>query len=115
MARETGHCVRLFDEPDAREALRGFAERRGVVARRRYFVDVSGVAVGRAGAKKLVSSCVDALGLVVVDPVRGPRQALDAVEALDIVAVGFGELGAEVAVALPPDDQRWAEIGRSVA
>ena len=29
MARETGHCVRLFDEPDAREALRGFAERRG--------------------------------------------------------------------------------------
>ena len=29
MQRETDHCVRLFDEPDAREALRGFAERRG--------------------------------------------------------------------------------------
>jgi enoyl-CoA hydratase/carnithine racemase len=28
MDRETHHCVRLFDEPDAQEALRGFAERR---------------------------------------------------------------------------------------
>jgi enoyl-CoA hydratase/carnithine racemase len=28
MDRETRHCVRLFDEPDAREALRAFAERR---------------------------------------------------------------------------------------
>jgi enoyl-CoA hydratase/carnithine racemase len=28
MDRETEHCVRLFDEPDAREALRGFAEKR---------------------------------------------------------------------------------------
>ena len=28
MSRETHHCVRLFDEPDAREALRAFAERR---------------------------------------------------------------------------------------
>jgi enoyl-CoA hydratase/carnithine racemase len=28
MERETHHCVRLFDEPDARTALRGFAERR---------------------------------------------------------------------------------------
>jgi enoyl-CoA hydratase/carnithine racemase len=27
MDRETKHCVRLFDEPDAREALRRFAER----------------------------------------------------------------------------------------
>jgi len=27
MDRETHHCVRLFDEPDAREALRAFAER----------------------------------------------------------------------------------------
>ena len=27
MDRETHHCVRLFDAPDAREALRGFAER----------------------------------------------------------------------------------------
>jgi enoyl-CoA hydratase/carnithine racemase len=29
MERETHHCVRLFDEPDARDALRRFAERRG--------------------------------------------------------------------------------------
>lgn len=28
MDRETEHCVRLFDGPDAREALRAFAERR---------------------------------------------------------------------------------------
>src|SRR5204863_7810533 len=35
MARETYHCVRLFDEPDARAALAGFAERRrGWVGRR---------------------------------------------------------------------------------
>jgi hypothetical protein len=27
MARETHHCVRLFDEPDARAALSAFAER----------------------------------------------------------------------------------------
>jgi enoyl-CoA hydratase/carnithine racemase len=29
MDRETHHCVRLFDEPDARAALAGFAQRRG--------------------------------------------------------------------------------------
>ena len=29
MDRETHHCVRLFDEPDARAALRAFAEARG--------------------------------------------------------------------------------------
>jgi enoyl-CoA hydratase/carnithine racemase len=28
MDRETDHCVRLFDEPDAREALAGFRDRR---------------------------------------------------------------------------------------
>jgi enoyl-CoA hydratase/carnithine racemase len=27
MERETHHCVRLFDEPDARQALRSFASR----------------------------------------------------------------------------------------
>jgi hypothetical protein len=27
MDRETHHCVRLFDDPDAREALRAFADR----------------------------------------------------------------------------------------
>ena len=29
MERETHHCVRLFDEPDARDALSSFSERRG--------------------------------------------------------------------------------------
>jgi enoyl-CoA hydratase/carnithine racemase len=29
MDRETHHCVRLFDEPDARAALAAFAQRRG--------------------------------------------------------------------------------------
>jgi hypothetical protein len=28
MDRDTHRCVSLFEEPDAREALRGFAERR---------------------------------------------------------------------------------------
>jgi len=28
MARETHHCVRLFEEPDAQAALRRFAARR---------------------------------------------------------------------------------------
>ena len=28
MERETDNCVRLFDEPDAKAALRAFAERR---------------------------------------------------------------------------------------
>jgi hypothetical protein len=58
---------------------------------------------------------VDALGLVVVDPVRGAGQALDAVEAGYVVVVGLSELGAEVAIAFPPDDQGGAEIGRSAA
>ena len=29
MERETHHCVRLFDEPDAREALASFRDRSG--------------------------------------------------------------------------------------
>ena len=38
-------------------------------------------------------------------PVRGIGQALDAVEAGHVV-VGLGEFLAEVAIGLPPDDQR---------
>jgi hypothetical protein len=38
-------------------------------------------------------------------PVRRVGQALDAVEVGHVVAVGLGELGAEVGIALPPDDQ----------
>ena len=35
----------------------------------------------------------DALSLVVVDPVRGVGQALDAVEVGHVVLVGFGKFG----------------------
>ena len=35
----------------------------------------------------------DALGLVVVDPVRGVGQALDAVEVGHVVVFGFGKFG----------------------
>src|SRR5919204_3795469 len=49
---------------------------------------------------------VDAFGLVVMHPVRGFGQALDAVEVGYVVTVGLGEVRAEVGVALPPDHQR---------
>jgi hypothetical protein len=48
---------------------------------------------------------IDAFGLVVVHPMRRVGQAFHAVEVGDIFMVGFGELGAEIGVALPPDDQ----------
>ena len=44
----------------------------------------------------------NALGLVVVHPVRGVGQALDAVQVGYVVVVGFGEFGAEVVIALAP-------------
>src|SRR5215471_14792617 len=49
---------------------------------------------------------VDAFVLVVVDPVRGIGEALDAVKVGHVVVLGLGQLFAEVAVALPPDHQR---------
>src|SRR5919201_1921347 len=48
---------------------------------------------------------VDAFGLVVMHPVRRVGQALHAVEVGHIVALGLGEVGAEVGIALPPDHQ----------
>ena len=54
------------------------------------------------GGEEVDQQLVDALGLVVVDPVRGVGQALDAVEVGHVVVVGLGERGAEVAVALRP-------------
>src|SRR6476646_9167568 len=57
------------------------------------------------GGEEVDEQLVDALGLVVVDPVRRAGQALDAVEVGDVLSVGLGELGAEVAIALPPDHQ----------
>src|SRR5262245_9126527 len=47
----------------------------------------------------------DALVLVVMDPVRGVGQALDALEARHIVVIGLGQVIAEVAIPLSPDDQ----------
>ena len=49
------------------------------------------------GREELDEQLVDLLGLVVVDPVRGVGQALDAVEVGHVVVVGLGEVGAEVA------------------
>ena len=57
------------------------------------------------GGEEVDEQFVDALGLVVMDPVRRVGQALDAVEVGHVLVVGLGELGAEVAIALPPDDQ----------
>jgi hypothetical protein len=57
--------------------------------------------LGWAGAGEEVDEeLCHALGLVVMDPVRGVGQALDAVKVGHIVAVGLGEFGAEVAIAL---------------
>ena len=54
-------------------------------------------------------------GLVLVDPVGGAAQALDAVEAGHVVVLGLGELGAEVAVAFPPMTSVDAVMRRSAA
>ena len=48
----------------------------------------------------------DPLGLVVLHPVRGFGQALDALQVGDVGGVGLGQLGADVSIALAPDDQR---------
>ena len=43
--------------------------------------------------------------LVVMHPVRRVGQPLDTVQVRHIVVVGLGQFLAEVAIALPPDDQ----------
>jgi hypothetical protein len=64
------------------------------------------VVVGwEGGGEEVGEQLGDALVLVVVDPVRGAGQALDPVEVGHVVAVGLGQILAEVAVALPPDDE----------
>ena len=57
------------------------------------------------GGEEVDEQLVDALSLVVVHPVRGVGQPLDAVEVGHVVVVGLGEFLAEVAIALAPDDQ----------
>src|SRR5919204_5820894 len=56
-------------------------------------------------AEEVDQQLVDPLGLVVMHPVRRVGQALDALEIGHVVAVGLREVGAEVGIALPPDDQ----------
>src|SRR5439155_22964125 len=58
------------------------------------------------GGEEVDKQLVDAFGLVVMHPVRRVGQALHAVEVGYVVAVGLGEVGAEVGIALPPDHQR---------
>jgi hypothetical protein len=67
------------------------------------------------GSEEVDEQLCDALGLVVMDPMRGVGQALDAVEVGHVIAVRLGELGAEVAIALPQMTRVGAEIGRSCA
>jgi hypothetical protein len=41
-----------------------------------------------------------------MNPVRGVRQPLDALEARNVVVLGLGQFLSEVRIALPPDDER---------
>ena len=68
-----------------------------------------------AGGEEVDEQLVHALGLVVVDPVGRVGQALDPVEVGHVLVVRLGELGAEVAIALPPDDQGGRRDGAKLA
>jgi hypothetical protein len=70
--------------------------------------DVSRTSLQRLcrGGEEVDQQLVDALGLVVMHPVRRVGQALHAVEVGHVVAVGLGEVGAEVGIALTPDHER---------
>jgi hypothetical protein len=59
----------------------------------------------QGGGEEVDEQLVDTFSLVVMHPMRRLGQALDAVEVGHVSAVGLGELWAEVAIALPPDDQ----------
>ena len=59
----------------------------------------------RAQLKKSISKIGDALGLVLVHPVRRLRQAHHALEVGHVDALRLGELGAQVAIALAPDHE----------
>ena len=69
----------------------------------------------RRGAEEVDKQFVDAFSLVVMHPVRCVREALDAIEVGYVVAVGLGQFGAEVGIALPQMTSVGAEIGRSFA
>src|SRR5215467_12075781 len=60
---------------------------------------------GGCEREKVCEQLRDALRLVVVHPMRRVGQALDMVQVWNVIAIGLGQLGAEVAVVLPPDDE----------
>ncbi len=55
--------------------------------------------------KEIDEQLVNALMLVVMHPMRRVGQALDAVEVGYVIVLGLGELGPEVVIALPPDNE----------
>src|SRR4051794_637596 len=57
----------------------------------------------RRGRKEVDKQLVDAFSRVVMHPVRRVGQSLHTIEVGHIVALGLGEVGAEVGIALPPD------------
>ena len=67
-----------------------------------------------AGGEEVDEQLCDALGLV-VDPVRGVGQALDAVEIGHIVAVGLGQVGGRDSDPAAPRSPVGAAIRRSCA
>ena len=66
----------------------------------------SGPLLCRGRGKEVDEELVDAFGPVVMHPMGSIVQALDALEVGHVVVVGLGEVGAEVGIALSPDDQR---------
>ena len=61
--------------------------------------------LGWAGSGEEVDKqLVDAFSFVVMHPMRRFGQAFHAVEVGHVIAVGLGEVGPEVGIALPPDD-----------
>jgi hypothetical protein len=68
---------------------------------------------GAGGTEEGDEQLRDAPSPVVMDPVRGVGETLDAVEVGYVIMFGLGEFGAEVAIALAPyhecGRQDWAQ------
>ena len=72
--------------------------------------------MGREGwAEEVGQQLVDALGLVVMNPVRGVGQALDAVEIGYVVVLGLGEFRTRYASRCPQMTRVGALMGRIAA
>ena len=83
--------------------LSTLVQRAGREAVRRDLLRVTPSCAARG--EEVDEQLVDALGLVVVDPVRRVGQALDAVEVRHVLRVRFRQIRTEVAVLLAPDDE----------